>query len=202
MGDGEMRVFPMAAIWTGLMCSCAIADSATIDIGAGSMTMHPQPRLGRIPIEPAFEDYSYMLFDLCDATGVDCIIYPMMGNIDNAVATLNDDGARIIVYDRRLSKKIGYEGAEAVIAHELGHHYCGHLSRLKLINHHEAEKEADRFMGFTMKKMGAKLSDLLDTYRMLGIDAESATHPSYAERALEIEVGFRAKSLESVCHRG
>jgi hypothetical protein len=196
-----MKAFPIAAILIGLLCPEAIAESVTIDIGAESMTMHPQPRLGRIPIEPAFEDYSYMLFDLCDATGVECIIYPMMGDIDNAVATLNPEGERIIVYDRRLSKKIGYEGAQAVIAHELGHHYCEHLTRFKIVNHHEAEKEADRFMGFAMKKMGAKLSDLLDTYKTLGINSESETHPSYAERALAIEVGFRAKNLQSVCRK-
>jgi hypothetical protein len=189
----------MAALFTGLMCSSANAEGATVDIGPGSLTMHPRPTLGRIPIEPAFEDYSYMLFDLCDATGVGCMIYPMMGNIDNAVATLNDQGDRMIVYDRRLSKSLGYVGAEAIIAHELGHHFCNHLSRLKTINHHEAEKEADRFMGFAMKKMGAKLNDLLDTYKRLGIDAESPTHPSFAVRALEIEAGFSVKELKFIC---
>jgi len=50
---------------------------------------------------PAFEDYAFMLFDICDAVGLkvaDCLIFPMNADLEgNALATIVD-GNRVIVY--------------------------------------------------------------------------------------------------------
>ena len=46
----------------------------------------------KVWIEPAFKDYAFMLFDVCDAMKVstdECLIYPMNGDLGgNASATI------------------------------------------------------------------------------------------------------------------
>ena len=173
----------------------------TLDFTGSTRTLHPSPNYQGIPIEPAFEDYTFMMFDLCDALEIKCEIYPMMGNIENALALIDKDGNPLIVYDRRLSSLIGYDGANAVIAHELGHHYCSHLTDPAEKTNHEIEKEADRFMGFAMKKLGVGLASLLDIYVKLGLDVASPTHPSFDKRKIAISEGFNATSLDAICQR-
>ena len=177
----------------------AADDRVMIDLGAKTRSMHPQPQTGKIPIEPAFEDYSYMLFDNCKAAEINCMVYPMMGELNNAVAFINGEGLRIIVYDRRLSPKIGYQGAQAVIAHELGHHYCQHLGKRAGISRHVAEIEADRFMGFVMKRFKVPAKELVKLYKNLGINTQSKTHPSIEIRAYAISEGAETESLSSIC---
>ena len=161
--------------------------------------MHPNSTWNNIPIVPAFEDYVYMMFDLCDGIPIKCIVFPMMGEIDNAVAFNESSGGRLIIYDRRLSEKIGYFGAQSIIAHELGHHYCQHLEGSRHISPHEAELEADRFMGFAMKKAGVSFSDFSDTLRALGVDQKSSSHPDLVSRTRAVLDGFEANSVGEIC---
>jgi hypothetical protein len=179
--------------------AAAADERAVVDMADDTRMLHPQPRLGKVPIEPAFEDYLYMLYDTCDAVGIECSIFPMMGDISNAVAYRNEYDAPVIVYDRRLSSVIGGDGAEAVIAHELGHHYCQHLTKRNGMDRRHAEKEADAFMGFAMKKRGLKLSQVIETYERLGLDRGSSTHPPFEERAVAISLGYSALALEDIC---
>ena len=123
----------------------------------------------------------------------------MMGEINNAVAFRDEIGAPIIVYDRRFSGLIGSDGAEAVIAHELGHHYCQHLTSRSDLNHWVIENEADAFMGYAMKTLGKKLSQVMETYELLGIDKGSSTHPPFEDRAVAIAAGYAANSLDEIC---
>ena len=191
--------------WAASFASCLFsmgpvcADSLRIDLNGSIRMIHPDPSFEGVTIEPAFEDYMFMMFDVCDAVEMECLIYPMMGDISNAVAAMYSDGTPMIIYDRRLNALIGGDGAHAVIAHELGHHYCGHLTVRKTIPPHQMEEEADRFMGFAMHRLGRPLDELIKTYMDLGIDEASSTHPAFEERRAAIVAGYNADSLESVC---
>lgn len=176
------------------------AKPVEIDLGDATRTMHPSPSVGRIPIFPAFEDYVFMVFDICSAVGIDCDFIPMNGEIDNAIAYRGDFGEKIIVYERRFSPTIGFNGAQVVIAHEMGHHHCGHLSTRSGIASHQAELEADAFMGFAMKMMNIPFESIERTYELLGMGPESESHPSLTRRIAASRFGYQAGSLENVCN--
>jgi hypothetical protein len=159
---------------------------------------------GLYTLEPAFEDYSFMLFDACDVWGatVDtgCEIYPMMGAIKwNAVATICD-GNKVIVYDRRISASIGYEGAQAVIAHEVGHHMCNHLgvANKDTVESHKQELEADRFAGATLRGIGFSRDAAL-SYLSLLMEQPSLSHPGKAEREAALLAGWDDPSSGLEC---
>ena len=147
---------------------------------------------GLFTLEPAFEDYSFMLFDAWGVTiETGCDIYPMMGAIRwNAVATICD-GNKVIVYDRRISPNIGYDGAQAVIAHELGHHLCNHLgvSNIEIAESYRQELEADKFAGATLRKIGFSRDAAL-SYLHLLMEQPSPSHPSRTERRTALLAGW------------
>lgn len=152
-------------------------------------------------LEPAFEDYSHMLFDACSAWDLSfdsgCDIFPMMGAINrNAVATTCDDN-KVIIYDRRLSPNLGYIGSQAVIAHELGHHICDHLQE-SLISDHQQELEADRFAGATLRLMGFSRVSVA-SYTNIISDHATPTHPSRLERLAALRAGWDNPYRDNVC---
>ncbi|NKL24852.1 hypothetical protein GFM07_39030 [Rhizobium leguminosarum bv. viciae] len=152
-------------------------------------------------ITPAFEDYSYILFDLCDAMNLKvsegCNIYPMNGSIGkNAIATI-EDGNRVIVYDRELSPLVGYPGAMMIIGHELGHHFCHHISDGRG-SQPDKELAADRFAGSAMRKAGFKLDDALAMLSVLD-ERPSKSHPARADRAVSITDGWNHPETGKEC---
>lgn len=168
---------------------------------ANSSALHLPVGDQRVAITPAFEDYSFMMFDICDAVGLDvadeeeCSIFPMNGDLGgNAIATILD-GNRIIVYDRQLSPIIGGDGAEAVIAHELAHHYCGHL---EMTDGHQLELEADAFAGAAMKLMGRSLESALSAAPILS-ERPSISHPEREMRIQAITRGWNDPVFGTSC---
>lgn len=132
-----MRLMIIVALVLAMVPSLAAAQDdeseMVIDFTKAPALHFPVgPDRQKVVVTPAFEDYMYMMFDVCDAmqlSSEECKIYPMNGAIGgNAIAT-EVDGNRMIVYDRELSPIVGYEGAMAIIAHEVAHHYCGHLGK-------------------------------------------------------------------------
>ena len=136
--------FTLIAVPTcGLAEVCSTVGMSPYYIGEGNFAR----------LEPAFEDYVYMLDDACSAWGFtardDCGIVTLMGDIGlNALATYCGD-LPVIIYNRELSGIVGGDGAEFVIAHELGHHVCRHLDQTadSLGTIRAEELEADRFAG-------------------------------------------------------
>ncbi|MUT27251.1 M48 family metalloprotease [Mesorhizobium japonicum] len=153
-----------------------------------------------VAVIPAFEDYAFMMFDACDAmhlTGGECAIFPMNADLDgNAIATILG-GNPVIVYDRTLSQKVGYEGAMAIMAHELGHHYCRHLGSppnpLK-------ELEADRFAGAAMRNAGMSLENALAMAELFD-GRPSRTHPAKGDRVAAIKAGWKNPISAKDCRR-
>lgn len=186
-------------------------EGITIHLGKGTKGIHIPIGEEDIKVVPAFEDYAYMLFDACDAMGMtiesgDCDIYPMNGPIHrNAIATEIDsdrnDGKmqKIIVYDRELSDELGsYEGAQGVVAHELGHHFCGHLA-VSQINP-EQELEADRFAGAVMRKLKFSEGQAKDMATVFD-ERPLKTHPAKADRIAAIKSGWNNPVSALSCRR-
>ena len=146
-------------------------------------------------LEPAFEDYAFMLDDACVAWGFtahdECGIVALMGDVGlNAIATYCAD-LPVIIYNRELSGIVGGDGAEMVIAHELGHHVCRHLDRPadSLDTVKAEELEADRFAGATLRKMGRKIDHVLEITNLFPEEAGD-THPSRLLRETAIRAGW------------
>jgi Zn-dependent protease with chaperone function len=151
-----------------------------------------------VKVEPAFEDYAFMLFDACDAmhlTGEECSIFPMNADLGgNAIATILD-GNRVILYDRNLSEEVGYEGAMAIMAHELGHHFCHHLRQP---DNPKLELEADRFAGAAMNNAGMSLDDAL-AMAVVFDERPSRSHPAKADRVEAISAGWTDPETAKKC---
>jgi len=161
-------------------------------------TVHFPVRDRVVSAYPAFEDYAFMLFDICDAAGfeaADCQIFPMNADLDgNALATILD-GNRVIVYDRQLSSLVGYEGAEMIIAHELGHHHCGHLGTA---SDPAKELEADAFAGAVARLLRRSLEAALAAVPILS-ERPSLSHPGRQARIEAITAGWSYPELGRNC---
>lgn len=192
-------------LWIAALCLLAkpvvAEDGVKLYLGKDSPALHMPVGKQDVFAVPAFEDYMYMFFDLCDAMGLDisdeCNIYPMNASIGkNAIAT-TQDGNRLIVYDRELSPIVGGDGAMMVIAHELGHHYCHHLGKP---GGPERELEADRFAGSAMRKAGMTLKGALDVVDILE-ERPSKSHPGRADRVEAIKSGWNHPEIGKSCRR-
>lgn len=200
-----MRRIAALAILSILSLPCADAaiadDGVKLNLGKNSPALHMPVGDQIVIATPAFGDYSEMLFDLCDAMKLkiedECSIYPMNAEIGlNAIAT-EQEGNRIIIYDRRLSPEVGYEGAMMIIGHELGHHYCHHIGRKPDPRN---ELEADRFAGAAMRNAGYKLDQALAAVPILD-ERPSKSHPGRADRVKAITAGWTQPDLAKSCRK-
>ncbi len=118
-------------------------------------------------------------------------------NIKNALASFND-GIRYIIYDHnfmsRLDSSITDWASTSVLAHEIGHHLCGHSLKKSANNAEQREKEleADEFSGFVLSKLGASLDQATATISALEAEVASSnsSHPDRSERISSIEKGY------------
>lgn len=187
--------------WAAVMTICLLGGpaSACVKTDFGSCFERPDGRL--VFIEPAFEDYMFMLFDICDAMKIDYCSYPLlMGDLGfNAMAARIEDVGDVIIYDRKLSLLVGGDGAEAIIAHELAHIKCGHLeTSYDMKSSHLAELEADRFAGAAMKRMGRPretLGMLVDVLE----DQPTLSHPGKEDRIMALQQGYDSPDSAMLC---
>lgn len=153
--------------------------------------LHFRDGTKELKVEPAFEDYTYMMFDVCDAMGMtigsgECAIDPLNGNVAAGALAYEDSKGKYLIYNRNLSPKVGYEGAISIIAHEIGHHYCRHLHKLPSP---KQELEADRFSGAAMRRMNFSKQDALSAAPLLD-KRPSKSHPGRDERVKWILMGW------------
>jgi hypothetical protein len=193
----ENKVSQVAVVLAVVFAQTMSAQSAKFDICDDDI---PCMKLDSkiVTLEPAFEDYSYMLEDACEAMnieGEECMIFSLMGPIGfNAVATMID-GNKAIVYDRRLSSIVGGDGAEAIIAHELGHHVCKHLGKPHKLGF---EIEADVFAGAAMKRMNRPLVAALSYVGILD-ENQTISHPFREQRIAAITKGWTRPETAKDC---
>lgn len=182
--------------------SAAVAeDGVEVTVNESAPAMHMIIGMQKVRAVPAFEDYTYMTFDLCDAMGLevggDCTIFPMNAEIGlNALATVQE-GNKLILYDRRLSSEVGGDGAMMIIGHELGHHYCGHLGK-----HGDPtlELEADRFAAAAMRKAGMSLDAAMSVLPILA-ERPSKSHPGRDARVAAIKAGWKNPETGKDCRK-
>lgn len=80
-------------------------------------------------------------------------------------------------------------GAASVLAHEIGHHLSGH-TLVKRKRNLQEELDADRFSGFIMYKMGAKLDEAKFAISLVELNSNPVTHPPKTERLIAITLGW------------
>lgn len=151
----------------------------------------------------AYADYYDMMSQVCDAMGLsvesgDCNIFALitrrLTRHPNAIAIVYE-GNKVIVYDRRFSRQLGYSGAIAIIGHEIGHHYCRHLYK---VSSPKLELEADRFAGASMRRAGYSLSDALAATKNLS-ERASLSHPGRSRRRKAVRQGWKNPASAKRC---
>ena len=120
-------------------------------------------------------------------------------SIENACAVVFEN-KRYILYNGAFMKSVrivtGSNYAEiSVLAHEIGHHLCGHTVS-GLGSNPATELEADKFSGFVAFRLGATLEQAEIVMQKIGADIATSTHPAKADRLKAIDQGwFDAQAL-------
>jgi tetratricopeptide (TPR) repeat protein len=118
-------------------------------------------------------------------------------NINNAYA-YSRNGVRYIIIDSKWIKNFHSQNwfVLSVIAHEIGHHLCGHSIHSTNLNNQQKrnrELEADKFSGYLLKTINSNLEDALTGINNLipiEIDDSHSTHPSRLKRIKAVTEGF------------
>lgn len=119
--------------------------------------------------------------------------------INNAYATIIRN-KRYIIYDNSFLESLdSYAGTQwasiSVLAHEMGHHYRGHVVD-RGGSTPPKEIEADYFSGYVMAKLGASLDEATGGMAIIASPNASSTHPAKANRLDAITRGWNyAKGL-------
>lgn len=108
------------------------------------------------------------------------------------------DGGRLIIYDPEWAKSATAE-SYLVLGHEAGHHFCGHTIGDLRANPKDAELEADRFAGASIKRFELYhdrefLDAALTAARRLYSEKGSQSHPSRDARIEAIRDGYDSGS--------
>ena len=142
---------------------------------------------------PSNPRYQAIVDKITGTYGMDRIIV-FESDTDNACATMHSRGHRIITYNRRFVNYLegyGETVVKAVFAHEVGHHYHGHIGNL--FDHdpfsYQRELQADKFAGHAVRYLGLNLEDAQQLYDLLGWEG-SHTHPGGEARRNAMAKGW------------
>ncbi|HST44205.1 MAG TPA: TPM domain-containing protein [Luteimonas sp.] len=180
--------------WTDRARVDAIASTLqACSYEGGSIAVAPGDLRGKAPA-----DCRAMVDRIMGYTGLPANFLVTAGPVPNALAVILLDDAkvpqRVIAFNpdfidatRRLAA--GDWAPVSIMAHEIGHHLSGHTitaggSRPAI------ELEADKFSGYVLYKMGARLADATAAMDRIGSDVEQATHPAKARRVAAIGDGW------------
>ncbi|HUN16308.1 MAG TPA: TPM domain-containing protein [Saprospiraceae bacterium] len=127
------------------------------------------------------------------------------GDVPNAAAIIlqDPDGVlrRYILYNRDFMQMVddrtknNWAGI-SILAHEIGHHLSGH-TLLAGGSQPSIELEADKFSGYVLYKMGAKLQESQVAMKELASDEDGDTHPGKSKRLVAIQEGWNQACKQS-----
>jgi hypothetical protein len=114
-------------------------------------------------------------------------------NVPNAAAVLHQE-KRYILYNQYFMLRIKDQtqtdwAALSILAHEIGHHLSGHTLDNQG-SRPDKELEADRFSGYVLYKMGAKLEEARVAMETLASDVGTSTHPPKSARLAAVTNGW------------
>jgi hypothetical protein len=132
-------------------------------------------------------------------------------SIKNCVATIGENGWRVILYDRIFLKSLASKDtlnwpALSIFAHEVLHHLNQHthlLNDANLEKKRKMELEADEWSGRILALLGANLDQATSAINQLNYvyDDQFSTHPSKEQRLSAVERGFRAGKAQAGSRR-
>ena len=176
-------------------------DHIILNIGKDTFGYHlPLELVGKsVPAHlPENEHWAFFVEDILDEFGRKRDILVLESEIRNALAMVKPDGngLKMIVMDPQY-QHAGHLGGIAyrfVLAHEIGHHVCGHVYGDKAGLAWEKELEADRFAGAAMQRWlshagGYGLKDLLEAISRFLPAEGSETHPPLKDRIAAATAG-------------
>ena len=123
-------------------------------------------------------------------------------SLSNAEACESDKGRRYILYNHDWLLSVYHNTGSkwavyAIIAHELGHFVLNHHLRAPGSTP-KLEKEADRYAGKLLARMGASLEQAQSAYRSEEMKkGQGPTHPPLSERLEEVKRGFEEAKVSA-----
>jgi hypothetical protein len=142
------------------------------------------------------------VFEIIKYAGIESDLMVHQEDVKTAVAYISD-GKRHIGYNPdffvEILEKTGTQWSIiSILAHEIGHHLCGHTLTPKQIDITK-ELQVDKFSGFILNKMGATLEESKIAMLTIGSDLDTLNHPPKQVRLDAIEVGWNeAESQKSM----
>jgi uncharacterized protein YbjQ (UPF0145 family) len=121
-------------------------------------------------------------------------------NVPNVEASLNGE-IRYVLYNKAFLKKVKHQTKSdwakmSILAHEIGHHLQGHTLSSSGSNQ-DIEVEADKYSGFILQRMGAKLDNAKIAVNIFAKEGASISHPRKKKRIQAITDGWTEAQLLS-----
>jgi formylglycine-generating enzyme required for sulfatase activity len=136
--------------------------------------------------------------EICDAIGISKnFIIRSSDSVENALATMDKDGRRIILYNASFLKKFKSDArtkwaAYSVLAHEIGHHLNGHrFDEKDPTKKKKMELEADKYSGSALRMLNAGLEDSRAGIDLFALKGETNTHPPGSARREAVASGWK-----------
>jgi hypothetical protein len=127
---------------------------------------------------------------ICDAAFIDPNFIIKRANVDNAIATIDDNNNRVIYYSESFFQSLNNEAYEiAILAHEIGHHINNHTFSK---NDKRASDEliADQFAGSILCKLRLKLNDAKQLLNEQCSTQGDGYYPPRSARIEAVVLGF------------
>ncbi|MDJ1496354.1 TPM domain-containing protein [Cytophagaceae bacterium DM2B3-1] len=145
-------------------------------------------------------DAAAVVGEIMKFTGLPQNFEVMEADVPNAAAiiVMGKDNLphRVIAYNKQFMNEVRTATQNSnwapisVLAHEIGHHLCGHTI-MPGGSQPPTELEADKFSGFVLYKMGAVLADAQKAINTLIPVEDGPTHPGRPKRLNAIEDGWK-----------
>ena len=151
-------------------------------------------------IFPPENEHTWMMVeDILETFGLPKDVLVVEAHMNNAIALILRN-VRVIAYDPSLIYSAGPElgglGYRFVLAHELGHHVCGHTISKFRDDPWKFELEADRMAGYIVTHLDEYIKTenhnrILSAVKTMLPKEGSETHPPLAERLSAIQEGMK-----------